>query len=62
MNKENIQIIGNKIINAEREIALGKNIESNEAKIETYMNNLSPLDLLQVTLYVENYIDNQKIF
>ena len=62
MNKENIQIIGNKIINAEREIALGKNIKSNEAKIEIYMNNLSPLDLLQVTLYVENYIDNQEIF
>ena len=62
MNKKEIQIIGQKIINAEREIALGKNIEFNEDKIETYMKNLSPWDLIAVTLYVEEHIDNNEKF
>jgi len=54
MKKREIQIIGQKIINAEREIALGKDIQSNEDKIQKYMENLSPADLLAVTFYVEN--------
>lgn len=62
MKKEEIQIIGQKIINAEREIALGKNVKSNEDKIESYMKNLSPWDLFVITLYVENHLDNQEIF
>ena len=62
MKKEEIQIIGQKIINAEREIALGKNVKSNEDKIEMYMKNLSPWDLFVITLYVENHLDNQEIF
>ena len=62
MKKEEIQIIGQKIINAEREIALGKNVKSNEDKIEIYMKNLSPWDLFVITLYVENHLDNQEIF
>ena len=62
MKKEEIQIIGQKIINAEREIALGKNVKLNEDKIEMYMKNLSPWDLFVITLYVENHLDNQEIF
>lgn len=62
MNKRDVQIIGQKIINAEREIALGKDVKSNEDKIETYMKNLSPWELIQVTLYVEDCIDNNKNF
>ena len=54
MNKKDIQLIGQKIINAEREIALGKDVQSNENKIQNYMENLSPADLLAVTFYVEN--------
>jgi len=54
MKKREIQIIGQKIINAEREIALGKDIQSNEDKIQKYMENLSPADLLAVTFYIEN--------
>lgn len=54
MKKRDIQIIGQKIINAEREIALGKDVQSNEDKIQKYMENLSPADLLAVTFYVEN--------
>ena len=56
MNKKDIQIIGQKIINAEREIALGKDVQSNEDKIQKYMENLSPADLLAVTMYVEEKI------
>ena len=65
MKKRDIQIIGQKIINAEREIGLGKDIQSNEAKIQSYMECLSPQDLIMVTLYVENFlgsIDNKKNF
>ena len=54
MNKRDIRIIGQKIINAEREIALGKDVQSNEDKIQKYMENLSPADLLAVTFQVEN--------
>jgi predicted small secreted protein len=56
MNKRDIQIIGQKIINAEREIALGKDVQSNEDKIQKYMENLSPADLLAVTFYVEDFL------
>lgn len=65
MKKRDIRIIGQKIINAEREIALGKNVQSNEEKIQLYMECLSPKDLVMVTLYVENFlgsIDNKKNF
>lgn len=62
MKTSEIARIGQKIINAEREIALGKNIESNEDKIEMYMKNLSPLDLFTLMLYIENHLDNQEIF
>lgn len=56
MNKRDIRIIGQKIINAEREIALGKDVQSNEDKIQKYMENLSPADLLAVTYYVEDHL------
>ena len=57
MNKKDIQIIGQKIINAEREIALGKDVQSNEDKIQKYMENLSPTDLLTVVDYVGKFLD-----
>ena len=57
MNKKDIQLIGQKIINAEREIALGKDVQSNEDKIQNYMENLSPADLLAVVMYVEEKIN-----
>ena len=57
MNKKDIQLIGQKIINAEREIALGKDVQSNENKIQNYMENLSPADLLAVVMYVEEKIN-----
>ena len=58
MKKRDIQIIGQKIINAEREIALGKDSKSNEDKIYNYMKNLSPHELIAITAYIEQHIDN----
>lgn len=64
MNKKEIKIISQKIINAEQEIALGKNVQFNKDKIEKYMESLSPTDLVNVMLYLENKIgiDNNEIF
>lgn len=62
MKKRDIQLTAQKIINAEREIALGKDVKSNENKIQTYMTNLSPTDLCAIILYIEQHLDNQKNF
>ena len=58
MRKQEQKIIAQKIINAEREIKLGKNIELNEEKIQKYMQNLPLNDLIKIT----EYIDNKEIF
>ncbi len=63
MKKRDIKIIAQKIINCEREIALGKDVQSNEDKIELYMKNLSPADLVQIIFQIEKTgIDNKENF
>lgn len=63
MKKRDIKVIAQKIINCEQEIALGKDVQSNEEKIESYMINLSPTDLMQVIFQIESTgIDNKKNF
>lgn len=63
MKKRDLKIIAQKIINCEREIALGKDVQSNEDKIELYMKNLSPADLMQVIFQIEKIsIDNKEKF
>jgi hypothetical protein len=57
MKKKDIILLATKIANAEREIQLGKNIESNERKIEIYLQNLSPTDLIKVVLEIEKILD-----
>lgn len=58
MRKQELKIIAQKIINAEREIKLGKDIELNEEKIQNYMQTIPLNDLIKVT----EYIDNKEIF
>lgn len=58
MRKQELKIIAQKIINAEREIKLGKDIELNEKKIQNYMQTIPLNDLIKVT----EYIDNKEIF
>jgi len=62
MKNKDIQIIAQKIINAEREISLGKDVKSNQDKIQSYMTKLSPTDLIAVVLYLEEHLDNQENF
>lgn len=63
MKKRDSKIIAQKIINCEREIALGKDVQSNEDKIELYMKNLSPADLMQIIFQIEKIgIDNKEKF
>lgn len=62
MKEQEIQEIAQKIICAEKNIELGKDVQLNEAKIETYMKNLSFLNLLKVVMYIENYLDNEENF
>ena len=56
MKKELLSVV-KEIVTAEREIELGKNIKSNEDKIEIYLRNLSPKDLVKVVLEVEKILD-----
>jgi len=58
MRKQELKIIAQKIINAEREIELGKDIELNEEKIQNYMQTIPLNDLIKIT----EYIDNKEIF
>jgi len=58
MRKQELKIIAQKIINAEREIKLGKDIELNEEKIQNYMQTIPLNDLIKIT----EYIDNKEIF
>ena len=61
--KKEIKIIGQRIINAEREIALGRDSKSSEDEIENIMKNLSPEDLMDLVFYLENeLLDNKENF
>ena len=62
MKEQEIQEIAQKIICAEKNIALGKDVQLNEAKIETYMKNLSPINLIKVVMYIEDHLDNEENF
>ena len=57
MKKNDLKIIAQKILNAEREIDLGKDVQSNEDKIQNYMSTLSQYDLVQLILLMEKSID-----
>ena len=58
--KKEIKIIGQHIINAEREIALGRDNKLHEDEIENYMKNLSPTDLMDLVFYLENELLDKK--
>lgn len=55
--KQKLKNMAQEIIEAEQEIRMGKNIKSNEDKIEFYMSTLSQSDLLELCLYLEEVID-----
>lgn len=57
MKKNDLKIIAQKILNAEREIDLGKDVQSNEDKIQNYMSTLSQYDLVQLILLMEKSVD-----
>lgn len=56
MRKEKIDEAVREIAAAEREIALGKNVKSNEAKIESYMNSLTTREVLAVIIKLEDIL------
>ena len=54
MNKKELKVIAQKVINAEREIRLGKDVQFNEEKIQNYLQSLPLNDLVKVTMYIDN--------
>lgn len=62
MNEVKLDEIAQIIVKAEREIALGKDVQFNKDKIEYYMTSLSFPDLCAVILIVENLFDNNEKF
>ena len=62
MKKEDITERAKLILQAEREIQLGKNVKFNQEKIELYMNSLRLSDLFAVMEEIERMVDNNKNF
>lgn len=56
MRKEKIDEAVREIAAAEKEIALGKSVKSNEAKIESYMNSLTTREVLAVIIKLEDIL------
>lgn len=50
---KHIKFIVEKIVKAEKEIALGQNVQENEDKISKIMSSLSMEDLFEVNSYIE---------
>jgi hypothetical protein len=53
-NKQDKRIknIANKIVNLEKEILLGKNVQENQQKIESIVSTLSLEDMLEIDEYI----------
>lgn len=62
MKDKDLKNLAQAIFDAEQEIGLGKNVQSNEDKIEQYMKNLSPGELVKLIYYIEKLFDNKEIF
>lgn len=52
-----IKLVAQKIVKAEKELCLGKNVQENQQKIEKIMSSLSFEDVL----LLDDYIQNKKL-
>lgn len=49
---KHLKILAQKIVDAERELQLGKNVKENQKKIENIMTSLSLSEMIELDIYI----------
>lgn len=52
--KQHIKILAEKIVKAEKELQLGKNVKENQRKIEDIMSSLSLEEAIRLDIYISD--------